>query len=185
MTIIGHIGLEQDCCDSSTEQRAKHTTWLEAEWRIYASLNWVIIGSDNGLAPVQRHAIIWTNAVILLIGPSGTNFSEILIGIQTFSFKKLHLKTSSAKWHLFCLGLNELRDSWSSGMWPHFWGCVPQGGSQGLLPALVIAALCQPVTYIVHEQGPIELKAGASRPPLPGTTILRLDILSVGPQGSP
>ena len=79
-----------------------------AEWRIYASLNWVIIGSDNGLSPVRRQAIIWTNAGILLIGPLGTNFSEILIGIQTFSFKKLHLKTSSAKWRLFCLGLNEL-----------------------------------------------------------------------------
>ena len=31
---------------------------IEAEWRIYASLNWVIIGSDNGLSPVRRQAII-------------------------------------------------------------------------------------------------------------------------------
>ena len=68
--------------------------------------NWF---TDNGLSPVRRQAVIWTNAGILLIGPLGTNFSEILIGIQTFSFKKLHLKTSSAKWRLFCLGLNELR----------------------------------------------------------------------------
>ena len=29
--------------------------------------------------------------------------------MQTFSSKKLHLKTSSAKWRLFCLGLNELK----------------------------------------------------------------------------
>ena len=36
-----------------------------------------IIGSDNGLSPGQRRAIIWTNAEILLIGPLGTNFSEI------------------------------------------------------------------------------------------------------------
>ena len=83
--------------------------WLiEGEWRIYTSLNWVIIGSDNGLSPVRRQAIIWTNAWILLIGPLGTNFSEILIEIQTFSFKKMHLKMSSAKWRPFCLGLNEL-----------------------------------------------------------------------------
>ena len=67
-----------------------------------------IIGSDNGLSPERRQAIIWTNAGILLIGPLGTNFSEILIGIQTFSFKKMHLKTSSATWRLFGLGLNEL-----------------------------------------------------------------------------
>ena len=38
-----------------------------------------IIGSDNGLSPGRRQAIIWTNDGILLIGPFGTNFSEILI----------------------------------------------------------------------------------------------------------
>ena len=59
------------------------------------------IGSDNGLSPGQRQAIIWTIAGILLIGPLGTNFNDILIGIQTFSFKKMHLKMSSAKWRPF------------------------------------------------------------------------------------
>ena len=48
-----------------------------------------IIGSDNGLSPDRRQAIIWTNAGLLLIGPLGTNFSEILIKILTFSFKKI------------------------------------------------------------------------------------------------
>ena len=67
-----------------------------------------IIGSDNGLSPGRRQAIIWTNVGILLIRPLGTNFSEILIGIQTFSFKKMSLKMSSAKWRPFCLGLNVL-----------------------------------------------------------------------------
>ena len=56
----------------------------------------------------RRQAIIWTNAGILLIWPSGTNFNENLIGIETFSFKKMHLKMSSAKWRPFCLGLNML-----------------------------------------------------------------------------
>ena len=68
-----------------------------------------IIGSDNGLSPERRQAIIWNNAGILLIGPLETNFNEILIGIQTFSFKKMHFKMSSAKWRPFCLGLNVLR----------------------------------------------------------------------------
>ena len=67
-----------------------------------------IIGSDNGLSPERRQAIIWTNAGILLIGPLGTNFSEILTKIITFSFKKMYLKVSSAKWRPFCLGLNVL-----------------------------------------------------------------------------
>ena len=40
-----------------------------------------IIGSDDGLSPGRRQAIMWTNAGILLIGPLGTNFSEILIEI--------------------------------------------------------------------------------------------------------
>ena len=54
--------------------------------------NLTIIGSDNGLSPGRHQAIIWTNAGILLIGPLGTNFSEIQIGIQTFSYMKMHLK---------------------------------------------------------------------------------------------
>ena len=60
-----------------------------------------IIGLDNGLAPGRHQAIIWTIVGILLIGPLGTNFSEFLIVIQTFSFKKMHLKMSSAKWRPF------------------------------------------------------------------------------------
>ena len=35
-------------------------------------------GSDNGLSPDRRQAIIWTKAGMLLIGPLGTNVSEIL-----------------------------------------------------------------------------------------------------------
>ena len=67
-----------------------------------------IISSDNGLSPGRRQAIIWTSVGILLIGPLGTNFSEILNEIYTFSFKKMHLKMSSGKWRPFCLGLNVL-----------------------------------------------------------------------------
>ena len=68
----------------------------------------IITGSDNGLSPGRRQAIIWTNAGILLIGPLGTNFSENSIEILIFSFTKMRLKVSSAKWRPFCLGLNEL-----------------------------------------------------------------------------
>ena len=92
-----------------------HTTW----WRL---THWgrvthicvgklTIIGSDNGLSPERRQAIIWTNAGILLIGPLGTDFSDILIEIQTFSLKKTRLKMSSAKCCSFRLGLNVLSRS--------------------------------------------------------------------------
>ena len=67
--------------------------------------NLTTIGSDNGLSPGRHQAIIWNNAELLLIGPWGTNFSEILIEIPTFSFKKMRLKVSTAKWRPFCLGL--------------------------------------------------------------------------------
>ena len=68
----------------------------------------IIIGSDNGLSPVRHQAIIWPNAGILLNGPLGTNFSETLTVIQTFSFRKMHLKALSVKWRPFCLSLNVL-----------------------------------------------------------------------------
>ena len=67
-----------------------------------------IIGSDNGLSPGWRQAIIWTNAGILLIGTLETNFSEILIEIRIFSFKKMILNVSSAKWRPCCIVLNVL-----------------------------------------------------------------------------
>ena len=67
-----------------------------------------ITGSDNGLSPDRCQAIIWINAGVLLIGPLGTNFSEILIEILAFSFKKMRLKVSSAKRRPFCLVLNVL-----------------------------------------------------------------------------
>ena len=67
-----------------------------------------IIGSDNGLLPDRRQAIIWTNARLLLIGPLGINFSETLIEILKFSVKTMRLNVSSAKRRPFCLGLNEL-----------------------------------------------------------------------------
>ena len=74
-----------------------------------------IIDSDNGSSPGRRQAIIWTNAGILLIRPLGTNFSEILVAILTFSLKKMSLKVSSAKRRPFCLGLNVLIILWRRG----------------------------------------------------------------------
>ena len=79
-----------------------------------------LIGALNSLRPsdaYMRHYNITTllqimacrvNAGILLIGPLGTNFSEILVEIYTFSFRKMHWKMSSGKCRPFCLGLNVL-----------------------------------------------------------------------------
>ena len=56
--------------------------------------NQTSIGSDNCLSLGRRHAIIWTDAEIWLIGPSETDFNEILIKNHTSSFKKIYLKMS-------------------------------------------------------------------------------------------
>ena len=73
-------------------------SWLISPWySIYASAIWASFGSANGLSPVRRQAITWTNADLLSIGPLGTNFSEIEFKIQNVSFIKKHLKISSDK----------------------------------------------------------------------------------------
>ena len=48
---------------------------------------------------------------MLEIGPLASNFSEILIEIQTFSLKKIHFKVSCGKLRPFCFGLNVLNDT--------------------------------------------------------------------------
>ena len=63
-------------------------------------------GSDNSLSPNWHQSIIWTNGELLLTRTFGTNVSENLSEIHTFSFKKIHLKMSSGKWRPFCVGLN-------------------------------------------------------------------------------
>ena len=59
--------------------------------------NLTTISPDNSLAPTRRQAIILTNAGILFICPIGTNVSDMLIEIHTFSFKKMEFDISSAK----------------------------------------------------------------------------------------
>ena len=69
---------------------------------------WMCIVPGNGLLPVRSQAITWTNADWLSIGPSWTNFSEILIEILAFSLRKMCLKMSSAKWGPFISGGDEI-----------------------------------------------------------------------------
>ena len=64
------------------------TAKLCSKTKVSGNKTWLIIGSNNGLSTVRRQVIIWTNTGILLIWPLGTNFSEILIEIHTFWFKK-------------------------------------------------------------------------------------------------
>ena len=62
--------------------------------------NLIIIGSDYGLSPGRRQAIIWTNAGILLTEQLGINFWEILIDLkqifnQEDAFEKVFCKMAA------------------------------------------------------------------------------------------
>ena len=70
--------------------------------------NLTIISSNNGLSLDRRLTIIWSNSDLLPIGRLEIKLRVILLALQTFSFKKLHLEMSSAKWGQFCLGLSVL-----------------------------------------------------------------------------
>ena len=94
--------------------------------------NLTIIGPDNCLSPGRCHALIWTDAGILLIGPSKTDFNEI-IHFHSRKFENVPwqqgswgqhgahlgptwprwapwtlLSGSSGRWWQFCLGLHVL-----------------------------------------------------------------------------
>ena len=72
------------------------------------------IGSNNGLAPGRHQAIIWTNDAILLIGPSGTNFSEIhrnsniFIQENAFEIVVCHLVSLKTKAWFLCFTMSGL-----------------------------------------------------------------------------
>ena len=92
-----------DCC---MILRNLGATRHEATWYHHATLtHWggvthicvgklTSIGSDNGLSPGRRQAIIWTNAGILLVAPPGINNIQrnYIIAINTFSLKKFIYK---------------------------------------------------------------------------------------------
>ena len=72
-------------------------------YKIFAIINRAIKG--------LHCTIIWTSAGISLIGPLKANFSDILIEIQTFWFKKIRLKMLSVKCCPLRLGLNVLNQT--------------------------------------------------------------------------
>ena len=95
--VCHHGGHYWDCVTGTLSYLVSH--WYSPRGRVTHTCVSKIttIGLDNGLSLGRRQATIWTSAGILLIGPLGTNFSEILIEIQTYSLKAIRWKMSSAK----------------------------------------------------------------------------------------
>ena len=91
------LGIVHDCPGALTH------------WVMHTCVNnLAIIGSHNGLLPGWQQPIICTNAEILLLRPLGTKANDMLIGINTFSFVKKHVKMLSMKLRPFCVSLNVL-----------------------------------------------------------------------------
>ena len=81
--------------------------------------NLIIIGSENSLSPGRRQAIIWTNDGILLIGPLGTNFSEILIEnswgfLQENAFENIICEMAAILWEPQCVNLGHFALQYTS-----------------------------------------------------------------------
>ena len=87
--------------------------------------NCVNIGWGNGSLPVRRQATTRTDAALLSIRPLETNFSEILIKIQNFSFVKMHYEMAAIlswgrwvkEWKLKG-SLSGPSDSYFNSLWP-------------------------------------------------------------------
>ena len=124
--LLGNLHLCCITCDCLTDAAAKLILQISSLLTHWGRVTHICVGnlttivSDNGLSPGRRQAIVWTNGGLLLIGPLGTNFSEILIETVTFSFKKMFLKVSSAKWRPFCLGLNVLISILPRGIYSYY-----------------------------------------------------------------
>ena len=83
-----------DFCDGISCEFCKITVM---EWYHMVSDILVNIDSGNGLLPDRWQAINWTRAERLTVGLLGTTFNEILIKIQIFPLKKMHMQILSAK----------------------------------------------------------------------------------------
>ena len=121
------------CDEKKNEAVQSVNVWSHWGWVMHICFdNLTINASDHGLSPGQCQATIWTTAGILLIG---TNFSEILIEIHTFSFKKMHLNMLPGKCLPFCLRLNVLsvEAGWVAGGWGWGWVVVGINESRHLL----------------------------------------------------
>ena len=73
-------------CSSLVCLIAQALRLIQTERRVYASANLATIASDRG---------VYANTRVLLIGTLETIFSETLIEIHLFPFKKMYLKMSS------------------------------------------------------------------------------------------
>ena len=98
---------------SDKGQKPKPEAIILTHWRRVTHIcvnKLTIIGSDNGLSPGRRQAIIWTNAGIVN-WTLGNKLQWNLNRNLNIFMQLMQLKVSSGKWRPSCLGLNVLTNN--------------------------------------------------------------------------
>ena len=95
-------------CETSTVWHVDIPWLIEAEWRIFTSVNYAIIASDNGLSSDRCQTIVWPRWWFIFIKLLGTNLREIWIKIQEFPRIEITLESEFAKCRPFSLGVHSL-----------------------------------------------------------------------------
>ena len=87
---------------------------------------WVVIGSVNGLSPVQHQANTSASSDLFSLGTLRTNFNEISIDAQAFSFQKIP-EITNLLWFkmlslliIFIIILTHGNNMNSERPWPHW-----------------------------------------------------------------
>ena len=110
-SIANSLELLQSCTKPSIFHVSTNQSNTLTHWDIVKLTS---IDLDNGLSPGWHQAIIWINAGILLIGPLGTNFSEILIEIQNIFTVKNTFENVICQMSAILSRLNVLTVKWDS-----------------------------------------------------------------------
>ena len=77
---------------------------------IYASVNWVIIGSGNGVSPVRRQAITWTQCWLIVNWTPGKKFQWNLNQNSTIFFQENSFEDVVCRMAAICPRGDELTD---------------------------------------------------------------------------
>ena len=128
----------------------------------------VIIGSDNGLSPGRRQAIIWSNAGILLIRALGINFSGIrnqYIFIQENASENVVCKMASISSRSHWVNLYQLEsyatelviirdDVMTWKRFPHYWILLENSKTHR---ALMVSKYCRLLYCLQAVEQPVDM----------------------------
>ena len=107
-------------CNSRYSPNRKINERNLIQWgRVLGRVVHICISIHLFVLPIWHQAITQANGQLLPISQISLKISfEIQIEIQMVSFKRMHLKKSSAKWQPFCLNLNVLSNTHTRAILP-------------------------------------------------------------------